>query len=250
MYLELRSSGGNDWQPQAHGFRHEPQAASCCTIWAMTGLFLAFEGLDGCGKSTQLARVADYARSRGLEPLLVREPGGTVLGEQLRDVLLDPRTGDIAGTAEALLYAASRAELVATRIRPALLAGGLVLADRFVGSSLAYQGAGRELGIDQVRRANELAIGDAMPDINVLVRVAVGVAAARRSATDGEADRIELAGDSFFTRVARAYDEIAAADPAGWLVIEGDATPDEVFGALIAHIGPRIDQLVPEVTVT
>lgn len=215
----------------------------------MTGLFLAFEGLDGCGKSTQLARVADYARMRGLEPLLVREPGGTILGEQLRDVLLDPRTGDIAGAAEALLYAASRAELVATHIRPTLLAGGLVLADRFVGSSLAYQGAGRELGVDQVGRANELAVGDAMPDINVLVRVDPDIAAARRGAAGTEADRIELAGDSFFMRVARAYDEIAAAEPTAWLVIDGSNSPEEVFAALIAHVGPRIDQLVPEVTV-
>lgn len=192
------------------------------------GLLISFEGIDGCGKSTQLGRLADRLRDIGVEPVLVREPGGTALGERVRSILLDPATGDIAPAAEALLYAASRAELVATTIEPALAAGRVVLVDRYVDSSLAYQGAGRELGIDRVLEANLLATRGRLPDRTVLVSIDPQVARERRAATDDAADRLELAGDAFFERVHAAYVQLADRWPDRIAVVDGAGTPDQV----------------------
>lgn len=202
------------------------------------GLLISFEGIDGCGKSTQLARLADRLRAVGIEPLLVREPGGTHLGERVREILLDPSTGDIAPAAEALLYAASRAELVASTIEPALAAGRVILVDRYVDSSLAYQGAGRELGIDRVLEANLLATRGRLPDATVLVAVDLALASARRAATQEAADRLELAGDAFFGRVHGAYEQLAARWPDRIARIDGARTIDEVERSIDAALQP------------
>jgi dTMP kinase len=205
-----------------------------------TGLLISFEGIDGCGKSTQLARLVTRLRAIGVEPLLVREPGGTKLGERVRDILLDPATGDIAGAAEALLYAASRAELVASTIEPALADGRVVLVDRYVDSSLAYQGAGRELGIDRVLEANLLATRGRLPELTILVRVEPEVARARIAATGADEDRLEAAGAEFFTRVHEAYDEIAARWPERIAVVDGDGDVSAVEARVDAVVMPRL----------
>lgn len=192
------------------------------------GLLISFEGIDGCGKSTQLARLADRLRAAGIEPLLVREPGGTDLGERVRDILLDPATGDIAPAAEALLYAASRAELVASTIEPALAAGRVVLVDRYVDSSLAYQGAGRELGVDRVLEANLLATRGRLPDRTVLVHIDPAVARERRGATGESEDRLEQAGVEFFARVHASYETLAARWPERIAIVDGAAPIDQV----------------------
>lgn len=173
------------------------------------GLLISFEGIDGCGKSTQLDRLATRLRAAGVEPLLLREPGGTPLGERLRELLLDPQTGDIAPAAEALLYAASRAELVTRVIEPALAAGRIVLLDRYVDSSLAYQGAGRGLGIERVLEANLLATGGRMPDRTILLELDPEQAARRLDADGADPDRLEAAGGDFFDRVRGAYADLA-----------------------------------------
>lgn len=206
----------------------------------MAGLFIAFEGVDGSGKSTQVARVVSWLRDRGVDPLQLREPGGTPLGEQVRTMLLDHASGDIAPAAEALLYAASRAELFAKVVRPALDAGRVVIADRFVDSSLAYQGAGRGLGVDAVGAANDLALEGARPDVTVLVRLDIELAAQRREGAPGDADRIEVAGNEFFARVAAAYDRLAAADPRRYVVVDGAAAIDTVHAAIVAALEPRL----------
>ncbi|MCW2923716.1 MAG: dTMP kinase [Thermoleophilia bacterium] len=192
------------------------------------GLLISFEGIDGCGKTTQLARLVDRLAAVRVKVLVVREPGGTRLGEQVRGILLDPATGDIDPAAEALLYAASRAELVATVIEPALAAGQIVVCDRYVDSSLAYQGAGRGLGIDRVLEANLLATRGRLPDLTVLVDLDPAVARTRLASTGADQDRIERAGSEFFTRAHAAYGELAARWPDRILRIDGDGTADEV----------------------
>lgn len=209
----------------------------------MTGRFIAFEGIDGCGKSTQIAALVEQLTARGIEALVVREPGGTALGERVRELLLDPATGDIAPAAEALLYAASRAELVATVIRPALHRGAYVIADRFVGSSLVYQGVGRGLGFDEVLAANALALDGLLPECTILLELDPAEARARLRATGAPADRIEQAGEAFFARVAQAYTDVAASSP-GWVSIaasgSANAVQELVSEAVFRTIGPQL----------
>jgi dTMP kinase len=207
----------------------------------VSGVFISFEGIDGCGKSTQIDLLVEWLKRNGVEPLLVREPGGTKLGEQLREIVLDPATGDIDPRAEALIYATSRAELVNTVIRPALEAGQIVIADRFVDSSLAYQGMGRGLGIEEVRAANALAIGQYMPDFTVLLSIDAETAQARRS---GKAeDRIEAAGLEFLSTVAAAYDQLAAGQRR-FHVVDATLGVEEIHQSIVA----KVSQLVGNVT--
>ena len=194
------------------------------------GRFLAFEGGEACGKSTQAARLA--AR-RGA--LLTREPGGTALGELVRAIFLDPTTGHVDARAEALLVAAARAQHVAEVIEPALAAGRDVVTDRFTGSSLAYQGHGRGLPVEEVRRISSFASGGLEPDLYVLLEVPADVAAARLGS---DRDRLESAGDDFHERVRRGYARLAADD--GWLVVDGGGTPDEVERAVWAAVSGRL----------
>lgn len=192
------------------------------------GLLISFEGIDGCGKSTQLARLATRLRLAGVEPLVLREPGGTKLGEQVRSLLLDPATGDIDAAAEALLYAASRAELVANTIEPGLAEGGVVLMDRYVDSSLAYQGAGRGLGVERVLEANLLATRGRLPVATILVDVDPAVARERLARGSDAPDRLEAAGETFFARVHAAYGELAAAHPERIHRVDGSQPVDDV----------------------
>jgi dTMP kinase len=193
--------------------------------------FVAFEGGEACGKSTRAARLA--AR-RGA--LLTREPGGTELGERIRALFLDPATGEVDARAEALLVAAARAQHVASVIAPALAGGGDVVTDRFTGSSLAYQGHGRGLPVEDVRALSTFATGGLVPDLTVLLRVDAAVAAERLGTS---LDRLESAGDDFHARVRRGYDALAAAEP-GWVVVDGGGTPDEVEAAVWAAVSGRL----------
>ncbi len=208
-----------------------------------SGLLISFEGIDGCGKSTQLTRVAERLRAIGVEPLLVREPGGTKLGERVRELLLDPATGTIAPSAEALLYAASRAELVASTIEPELAAGRVVLVDRYVDSSLAYQGAGRQLGVDRVLEANLLATNGRLPDLTIFVDVPPSAAAARRGATGEAADRLELEGEGFFALVHAGYEQIAARWPERIRRVDGTGSVETVERRVDAIVAPALASL-------
>lgn len=193
--------------------------------------FVAFEGGEACGKSTQAARLA--AR-RGA--LLTREPGGTVLGERIRSLFLDPATGDVDGRAEALLVAAARAQHVSSVIAPALARGEDVVTDRFTGSSLAYQGFGRGLPVESVRALSTFATDGLAPDLTVLLRVDAAVAARRLG---DDRDRLESAGDDFHERVVRGYDELASTEP-GWVVVDGGGTVEEVEAAVWAAVSGRL----------
>jgi len=195
-------------------------------------VFISFEGLDGCGKTTQAGLLAAAAESEGREVVAVREPGGTAPGERIRGVLLDPalRIGDWA---EALLYAAARAQLVEEVIRPALDRGATVIADRFVDSSLAYQGSARGLGVDAVLDVNRVATQGLMPDRTVLLRLDEAAAAARR----GEPDRIEAEDADFHRRVAEGFAAAARRFPGRIAVVDASGTPAEVAARVREAVG-------------
>ena len=168
----------------------------------MRGRFISLEGVDGSGKSTQASMLADALRDREHEVVAVREPGGTPLGEAIREVVLGPDA--MSPWAEALLFAAARAQLVADVIRPALEGGKWVVADRFLDSSLAYQGTARGLGIERVAQVNAPAIEDCMPDLTIIIDIAPGSAADRRAGR-GSVDRIEDEGEALQEAVAAGY---------------------------------------------
>jgi dTMP kinase len=196
----------------------------------LRGRFLAFEGPDGSGKSTQIARLQAWAESRSLPLVLVREPGGTAVGERIRQILLDPIHGEMTVRCEMLLYMASRSQLVEERVKPALDAGACVISDRFVGSTLAYQGAAGGMAEAEIRAVAQVAIGGRWPDLTVLFDVDTDTAMRRLSPL---LDRMEGKGAEFHRRVRQGYLDQARRDPKGHLVIDASRSPDEVTGQLM-----------------
>ena len=190
--------------------------------------FITFEGIEGCGKSTQAQRLADRLGGRAV---VTREPGGTAIGRAVRQVLLDPANRGLAPTTELLLYFSDRAQHMAEVVRPALAQGRVVVCDRHVESSLAYQGYGRGLPLPAIRALAELATGGLRPDAIVLfdVPVDVGLARARRR---GAQDRLEAERVEFHERVRAGYEELLAQEPARWLRVDGRGSPDAVFESL------------------
>lgn len=174
----------------------------------MAGLFIAFEGADGCGKSTQLRFMAQYLAEQGIDALSTREPGGCPVSERIRDIVLDKNIEDMSAQTEALLYAAARAQHVYEVIRPAVDSGRVVLCDRFIYSSIAYQGYGRQLGVNEVRAINEFAIMGCMPDITVFMNFSPERAFDRMNELK-EYDRIEREDMSFHQRVFGGFIELA-----------------------------------------
>jgi dTMP kinase len=194
----------------------------------MPGLFVTIEGIDRSGKTTQARRLAE---ALGAEALLVREPGGTPAGERIRDLLKDPAI-TLSPRTEALLFAAARAELVATVIRPALEQGRVVVSDRYLDSSLAYQGHARGLGEDEVRRLNDWATEGLVPDLTVLLRIDPAAAAARAGTTD----RFEDEGAGLQRAVAEAYVRLAAAAPERWHAVDAARDEDAVHADVVALV--------------
>jgi dTMP kinase len=192
------------------------------------GLFVTIEGIDRSGKTTQAAMLCE---ALGPEALAVREPGGTDVGERVRELLKDPSV-EIGGEAEALLFAAARAELVARVIRPALAEGRVVVSDRFLDSSLAYQGGARGLGMDQVAEINRWAIGGLEPDLTILLELTPEEAAGRGS----QGDRFEEEGEGLQRSVGSAYDDLAAADPGRWRRVDASRAPAAVHADVLAAV--------------
>jgi dTMP kinase len=197
------------------------------------GLFVAFEGVEGSGKGTQIRLAKEYLESLGLEVLVTREPGGTELGEKLREILLDTSTGALDAKAEALLFAASRAEHVASVIRPALAAGKVVLCDRYIDSSLAYQGWARGLGEQDVLTLNVWATQGLFPDLTILLHLEPEAGLRR---TLEEPDRIELEGLEFHAKVADAYLRIAEEHPERFIVVDASDAPERVHEQVVAAL--------------
>lgn len=205
------------------------------------GRFITFEGGEGCGKSTQVKRLAAALEAKGVKVLLTREPGGTRLAEMIRTLLKDETEDPPVDRAELLLFLAARAQLVRNVIRPALDAGTWVLSDRFSDSTIAYQGYGRGLSVDFVKAANEFACEGLTPDLTFLLDVEPSVAAqrmrGREAATNTSADRIERAGDDFHARLRRGFHELAEANPSRIVTIDATGTPDEVARRILLAIG-------------
>jgi dTMP kinase len=186
-------------------------------------MFISLEGLDGSGKTTQARLLRDAVEGDGLDVVLTREPGGTELGESIRDLLL--HGGHVAPWAEAALYAASRAQHVDEVIRPALARGAVVVCDRYVDSSIAYQGIARGLGLERVLELNLAAVGGLMPEITFLLEIDVAGADRRVGAVR---DRLEREDDGFRARVAAAYGEVARRFPERVVVVEASRRPEEI----------------------
>ncbi len=204
----------------------------------MTGLFLTIEGGDGSGKSTQSALLAEWLEAQGRTVLLTREPGGTDFGLEVRDLVLHWH-GDISPRAEALLYAADRAHHIATKVRPALDRGEIVLQDRYLDSSVAYQGAGRVLEPDEIRNLSLWATGDLLPDLTILLDLDESLGRDRlRERT--KYDRLEAEEQDFHARVRAGYLALAAAEPDRFLVL--DASDD--LDALASAIRDRVSKLL------
>ena len=193
-----------------------------------SGLFITFEGGDGSGKSTQSGILVDWLEQQGRTVVVSREPGGTDLGLELREMVLH-RRGEISPRAEALIYAADRAHNIATKVRPALERGDIVVQDRYLDSSVAYQGAGRVLGADEVREVSLWATESLLPDLTILLDLHEG---ADRLADRTKYDRLEAAGDDFHARVREAYLDLAAAEPERFLVLDAREKVETIAAAI------------------
>jgi dTMP kinase len=202
----------------------------------MRGRLITIEGLDGAGKTTLAEGLVRALRDSGVVVELLREPGGVELSERVRALVKDPAL-TVDPRTEALLYAAARAQLVAERVEPLLTAGTWVVLDRFVDSSLAYQGAGRSLGIDAVRAINAFATGGLAPDRTLLLRADAATRAARQDVRGEAPDRLEREDGGFFDAIAGAYDGLAAAEPERFRVLDAAAEPAAVLAAAVAALG-------------
>ncbi|QGN33971.1 dTMP kinase [Microlunatus sp. Gsoil 973] len=200
------------------------------------GLFVVFEGGEGAGKSTQVGLLCDWLAETGRAFLRTFEPGDSAVGKQIRSIVLDPSTGDLAPKAESLLYAADKAHHLATVVRPALARGAVVVCDRYVDSMLAYQGAGRVLDLDEVEHIARWATDDLRPDLTVLLdgdpaELMGGIA---------DRDRIEAAGDDFHRTVRDHFRRLAARDPEHYLVLPARQSRDAIAAAVRARITPLL----------
>lgn len=200
-----------------------------------SGRLITIEGIDGAGKSTLAASLAAELARLGAPAELLREPGGVELSERIRSLVKDPQL-TIGARAEALLYAAARAQLVEELLRPRLESGTLVLLDRFGDSSLAYQGAGRALGVERVRDINLFATGGLTADRTLLLRISPDAGRARQGVRGAAADRLEQEGEDFFAAIAACYEDLAISEPARFRVLDASEPPQKVLEAAVRAV--------------
>ncbi len=203
------------------------------------GRLITIEGLDGAGKSTLAAALAEEIARRGVRVVCLREPGGVTVSERIRELVKDPAL-HVSARAEALLYAAARAQLIGERVLPALGQGELVLLDRFLDSSLAYQGAGRELGVQQVREINLFATGGLIPDRTLLLRISPQAGRARQDGRGEQPDRLEREDGRFFAAVAAAYEALAQSEPQRIRTIDAEQPAEAVLRDALAALADLI----------
>jgi len=212
---------------------------------AKRGLFITFEGSEGCGKSTQIRRIAQKLRDLGREVITLREPGGTPIGEKIRNLLqYDETASAMTPEAELLLFAASRAQLVREVIHPALERGDIVLCDRFLDSTTIYQGVARALPPRDVSANNAFAVGGTLPDLTLLLDLDAAEGRRRASLRKGPADRMEQEGGEFYEAVRRGYLELADAHPERFRVIDASPSEQAVEAAIEAAIMNRFKEVV------
>jgi len=194
----------------------------------MRGILITFEGPEGGGKSLQIKKLGEYLKNKGFRVLTLREPGQTKIGEKIRQILLDPKNKNLVLQAEALLFEASRAQLVEEIIKPALAAGKIVLLDRFFDSTTAYQGYGRGLPVEKIEMLNDFTTGGLQPDLTILLDLEVEEGLKRREKS-GKKDRIDEEDLKFHRRVRKGYLKMAANEPERWRIVDASRSPEEVF---------------------
>lgn len=202
------------------------------------GKFVTFEGCEGCGKSTQVRLFNEYLTKAGIPHIFTREPGGEKISEEIRRILLDANNAEMTDECEALLYAASRVQHLHDRVEPALAAGKLVVCDRYVDSSLAYQGYGRGLGVEFVSGINAYALKNYLPDVTVFIDLSPEEAFFRKHGAD-ENDRLEQAGMEFHNRVYHGFKQLAKAYPQRFVCVDGRKTREEIFAEVLAVLKER-----------
>ncbi len=206
------------------------------------GIFITFEGSEGCGKSTQIGRLAARLRDAGREVVLLREPGGTPIGEKIRHLLqYDESAGAMTPEAELLLFAASRAQLVREVIRPAMERGAVVLCDRFLDSTTVYQGVARALDRRDVASVNAFAVGGTLPDLTLLLDLDTAEGRRRAVSRKGPVDRMEQEGEEFYEAVMRGYLELAEASPGRFAVIDASGNEASVESLITAALAERFN---------
>ncbi len=200
----------------------------------MNGIFITFEGTDASGKTTQIGLLSEYLEKKGVPHIVTREPGGTAIGEKIRTIILDKENSEMHPATEALLYAASRAQLTGQVVRPALREGKVVISDRFLDSSIAYQGYGRNLG-DMIRRINEPAVEGLKPDLTILLKTDPAAMRKRRDAS--LEDRMDSQKLEFHREVLRGYLTLSQEEPERFFVIDGERPVDEIAKAIRERVG-------------
>ena len=199
------------------------------------GKFITFEGCDGCGKSTQLKMMSEYLTQEGVAHIFTREPGGGKISEAIREILLSGKNSEMTDECEALLYAASRVQHLSDRVEPALSKGELVICDRYVDSSLAYQAYARGLGVDFITKINAFALEKYLPDVTVFIDLSPEAAFKRKKGADAD-DRLEQAGMAFHNKVYAGYKKLAEENPNRFVCIDGNNTPEEIFKQIVAAL--------------
>ncbi len=210
----------------------------------MNGKFISLEGIEGAGKSTQLTFIADYLRDKGIDVLVTREPGGTQLGEQIRDLLLTPRAEKMTDDAELLLMFAARVQHVQQKVLPALKNGQWVVSDRFVDATFAYQGGGRGIAFDRIDALANWSLQGVSTDLTFIFDLPVVVGQQRVSTRGNAKDRIEMEKHSFFEKVRQCYLQVAAGEPQRVKIIDAAESVDQIQQQLTAHLNQLLSEVV------
>lgn len=206
------------------------------------GLFITFEGTDGAGKTTHIQRLTADLRQAGYDVCLTREPGGTPISEQIRDMLLNPDHSEMAATTELLLYAASRAQHVSEVIKPALAAGKVVISSRFADATVVYQGYGRGLDLERIHRLNRIATDGITPEVTFILDLPVEIGLQRVQNSRGGLDRLEREKIEFHRRLRDGYQRIARQEPQRLKIIDAQVSPEQVYAQIQAVIQPLLQQ--------
>ncbi len=206
------------------------------------GLFITFEGTDGAGKTTQIQRLRADLRHAGYDVCLTREPGGTPISEQIRDILLNPDHSEMAATTELLLYAASRAQHVSEVIKPALEAGKVVISSRFADATVVYQGYGRGLDLERINRLNRIATDGVTPDVTFVLDLPVEIGLQRVQSSRGGLDRLEREKIEFHRRLREGYQTIAQQEPQRLKIIDAQVSPKQVYAQIQEAIQPLLQK--------